>query len=80
MNKEVAKPLDLIDTYYPEDNKLREILLTHSRMVAEKALSIANHHPELNVDKTFLYESAMLHDIGIFKTNAPGICCEGDAS
>ena len=80
MNKEVAKPLDLIDTYYPEENKLREILLTHSRMVAEKALSIANHHPELNLDKTFLYEAAMLHDIGIFKTNAPGICCEGDAS
>ena len=79
MNKEVVKPLDLIDIYYPEDNELREILLIHSRLVAEKALSIAELHPELNLDKEFLYEAAMLHDIGIFKTNAPGIHCMGDA-
>ena len=79
MDKEVTQPLDLIDLYYPEENQLKEIVLTHSRSVAEKALSIARSHPELKLDETFLYEAAMLHDIGIFKTNAPGIQCHGDA-
>lgn len=70
-------PLLLIDTYYPEANKLKEILLSHSRSVAQKALSIVDKHPELQVDKSFLYEAAMLHDIGIFLTHAPGIHCVG---
>lgn len=72
-------PLSLIDTYYPEENKLKEILLSHSRSVAQKALSIADKHPELQVDKSFLYDAAMLHDIGIFLTHAPGIHCLGSS-
>ena len=59
-------PQGLIDKYYPEANELRHILLTHSRSVADKALWIADRHPELSLDKDFLYEAAMLHDIGIF--------------
>jgi len=70
-------PLDLINKYYPEENALRHILLTHSTKVAEKALSIADLHPELHLDRDFLYESSMLHDIGIFLTDAPGIYCYG---
>ena len=68
---------NIIDTYYPNDNELKHILLTHSRSVAEKAVSIAEKHPEYALDKTFLYETAMLHDIGIFLTDAPGIFCLG---
>lgn len=71
-------PVALIDKYYPETNKLKHILLTHSKSVADKALQIANKHPELNLDKDFLYEAAMLHDIGIFLTDASGIGCLGD--
>ena len=71
-------PLAIIDKYYPQENELKHILLTHSRKVAEKALDIANRHPELNLDKEFLYEAAMLHDIGIFLTDADGIHCYGD--
>ena len=71
-------PIELIDAYYPEDNARKHILLVHSRLVAEKALRIADGHPELNLDKDFLYEAGMLHDIGIFLTNAPGIFCFGD--
>ena len=70
-------PLDLIDKYYPEENALRHILLTHSRQVAEKAVSIGEAHPELGLDIPFLYEASMLHDIGIFLTHAPGIQCFG---
>lgn len=70
-------PIDLIDKYYPEENELRHILLTHSRSVADKALQIADRHPELKIDRDFLYEGAMLHDIGIFLTDADGIHCFG---
>ena len=71
-------PIDIINKYYLEENELRHILLTHSRSVADKSLWIANRHPELSLDKDFLYEAAMLHDIGIFLTDAPGIYCFGD--
>ena len=71
-------PQGLIDKYYPEANELRHILLTHSRSVADKALWIADRHPELSLDRDFLYEAAMLHDIGIFLTDADGIYCFGD--
>lgn len=67
----------IIDKYYPEDNQLRHILLTHSNSVAQKALAIANAHPELKLDTTFLREAAMLHDIGVFLCDAPGIECHG---
>ncbi len=71
-------PLKIINKYYPEDNPLKQILLQHSRDVATKALEIADKHPELNLNKDFLYEAAMLHDIGIFLTDAPGIYCKGN--
>ena len=67
----------IINRYYPKDNELRRILLVHSRSVADKAIAIANAHPELPIDKQFVEEAAMLHDIGIFKTNAPSIQCFG---
>lgn len=67
----------LIDKFYPEDNELKQILLVHSRKVADKALQIARMHPEYQLDLTFLEEAAMLHDIGIFLTDASGIQCFG---
>ena len=70
--------MEIIDKYYPEAGELKHILLTHSRSVADKALQIAERHPELHLDKEFLYEGAMVHDIGIFLTNAPDIFCFGD--
>lgn len=72
-------PLDIIFRYYPEDNALRRLLIHHSRQVAERALAVAHRHPELGLDEKFLYDAAMLHDIGIFKTDAPGIGCHGTA-
>lgn len=69
--------LAIINKYYPEDNELKHILLTHSRSVADKALWIADCHPELELDRAFLEEAALLHDIGVFLTDAPGIHCHG---
>ena len=67
----------IIDEYYPSENELRRILMVHSRQVADRCLLIASKHPELRLDKEFLEEAAMLHDIGIYRTNAPGIQCFG---
>ena len=72
------RPTDLIDKYYPAEGELKHILLEHSNAVAQKALRIAREHPELNLDARFIEEAAMLHDIGIFLTHAPGIQCFGD--
>ena len=73
-----VNPILIIDKYYPEDNQLKHILLVHSRSVADKALQIVDRHPELSLDCGFVYEAAMLHDIGIFLTDAPDIFCFGD--
>lgn len=67
----------IIDKYYPEDNALKRLLLRHSRDVADRALAIASRHPGLKLDTSFLEEGAMLHDIGIFMTDAPSIHCHG---
>ncbi|WP_099464311.1 MULTISPECIES: HD domain-containing protein [Parabacteroides] len=72
-------PLDIIKKYYPVESEAFRILVTHSRSVADKALSIARMHPEMNLDLTFIDEASMLHDIGIFKCNAPDIACYGEA-
>lgn len=71
--------LSIINKYYSENNDCKDILITHSKSVADKAIQIANNHPELNLDKDFLYEAAMLHDIGIIFTNASRIYCFGES-
>lgn len=70
-------PLDIIYKYYPADDALRRLLLKHSRQVAEKALAVCERHPDLHLDRQLVYEGAMLHDVGIFLTDAPGIFCHG---
>ena len=70
------QPLEIIDKYCKEE-KLKHILLTHSRSVADKALDIVRRHPELEVDAQFIEEAALLHDIGIVSVNAPRIECYG---
>lgn len=67
----------IIDLYYPEDTALRHILMIHSRAVMERALAICDRHRELNLDRNFIVEAAMLHDVGVFRCNAPGILCYG---
>ena len=69
---------DIIDKYYTAQNpQLRDILITHSVLVKKKALSICDSHPELNADRAFVENGAMLHDVGIFLTDAPTIYCFG---
>ena len=71
-------PVDtIIRKYYASNPALMNILVRHSEAVAQKALSIAKAHPELEADLTFLEEAAMLQHIGIVPPDAPGIECYG---
>ena len=67
----------IIDTLYPEAGKLRDILVIHSRKVADKALDIIRKNGIQEVDPKFVEAAAMLHDIGIRRCDAPRIECHG---
>ena len=69
----------IIDKYYPDDNELRAIYMKHARQVADLALAI-NLTRAVGLDPLDVEGAAMLHDVGIFGTNAPGIHCHGAAS
>ncbi len=70
-------PIKIIEKYYTVGSDLYKLLLQHSQDVAKRSLQIIEAHPELKVDKDFVYEAAFLHDIGVFLTDAPGIFCFG---
>lgn len=72
------KPIDIIAKYYKPRSKAYQILVSHSNLVTEKALKIAHQHKELLPDYSFIEVASMLHDIGIFKTNAPNLYCFGE--
>lgn len=67
----------IIDKFYPGESKLRDILLVHSRGVADLAVKVVETHPELEADSTFVEVAAMIHDIGICRCDAEGIECRG---
>lgn len=67
----------IIDKYYGENTPLRRILLLHSEMVARKALQIIEEK-NLPLDRQFVHDVAMLHDIGIVNCDAAGIECHGN--
>ena len=71
------KPEELIHRYCKDNSALENVLLKHSSDVANRALKIADNHPEFEIDRQFLYEAAMLHDIGIVYVDAPVIFCYG---
>jgi len=71
------KPIDIINELYDPESLSNKILVIHSAAVAQKALAIARGVSHMNPDYGFIEEAAMLHDIGIFLTNAPSIGCTG---
>ncbi len=68
----------IFEKYYTPGTPLYESVWRHSSLVADKALQMAQAHPELELDLEFVYEAALLHDIGVFLTHAPSIYCEGE--
>lgn len=70
-------PEEIIHSIYRQQPELETLLLTHSRMVRNKALEIIEKRGLTEIDKRFVEEAAMLHDIGIMECDAPGILCHG---
>jgi len=71
--------ISLIEKYYGDSPELKNVLLTHSRQVTERALELGRKLVEkgIDVDLKFVEEAAMLHDIGIIFCDAPRIFCKG---
>ena len=76
--KEPMDPMRIISKYYQPESLAYELLVEHSRHVVKKALEVAERVSHLSPDVEFIGEAAMLHDIGIFMTDAPEIGCFGD--
>lgn len=71
-------PYALLKKYF--DTDALQIIASHSRLVADKALRIARNYPSGELlDTGFIEEAAMLHDIGVSQTNAPMLGCHGSA-
>lgn len=67
----------IIAKYYGDNPELKELLILHSSCVARRAMMVLDSHPEIVCDRSLVYDGAMLHDIGIVMTDAPGIHCHG---
>jgi uncharacterized protein len=74
----VEKIIHILQKHYDKKSKLYEILIEHSTAVMKKSLEIAQNYGIEKVDYEFIREAAMLHDIGIYLTNAPVINCFGN--
>lgn len=71
-------PFSLLEKYYGPGTQALRIVTEHSRLVAAKAVLIAEALPaSLEIDLKFVEEAALLHDIGVCRTNSPGIGCHG---
>lgn len=66
-----------VKDYYRPGTLAFERLVRHGEQVAGKALATAARVAHLDPDVTFIQEAAMLHDIGMFMTDSPGIGCSG---
>lgn len=69
-------PLKILASYYDTSSRLYKILLTHSECVARKAIECIRRKG-IEADTDFVYEAAMLHDIGIIECDAESIDCHG---
>ena len=71
--------LSIIQRYYTPGNDDYRVLVLHSRQVADLAVKLGQRLVDKGepVDLEFVEEAAMLHDIGMCRTDAPGIHCYG---
>ena len=71
--------LSIIQRYYTPGNDDYRVLVLHSRQVADLAVKLGQRLIDKGqpVDLEFVEEAAMLHDIGMCRTDAPGVHCYG---
>lgn len=68
---------EIISNYYVLGSNIERLLMVHSEQVADLAVHLAKRYGTEKIDADFVFEASMLHDIGVFKTYAPSIFCEG---
>jgi uncharacterized protein len=71
--------ISLLNKYFAVNREAFDIVFEHSRMVAGKALRIAESLGGVQPDLRFIEDAALLHDIGVSRTFAPKIGCRGEA-
>ncbi len=70
-------PYEIISRYYDPASAAFRILTGHGELVAAKALKAAARVAGLRPDLAFIQSACLLHDIGIFLTDSPGLDCHG---
>jgi len=70
-------PITIIAQYYDPSGKAFQVLVTHGRLVAQKALEAARAVEHLRPDRGLIERAAMLHDIGMLRTYVPKLGCNG---
>lgn len=74
---EVLVWTDQLLARYLEGRSL-EIVLEHSRLVAHLALDVCTHLGLPDLDRIFIEEAALLHDIGVCRVHAPELGLHGE--
>ena len=72
-------PREILRVFYPDDTPLRRKLLAHSGQVRDEALRIAAAPAcaGMDLDLGLVSAGAWLHDIGVYRCDAPDILCTG---
>lgn len=68
---------DILKSLYFPGSRSYDLLLRHSEQVARKSLEIGQRLSDIKPDLEFIFQAAMLHDIGIGLTHTPSLGCTG---
>ncbi|MCF7795935.1 HDIG domain-containing protein [Patescibacteria group bacterium] len=71
-------PYKILEKYCKNNQKIKDILISHGESVYKKALEIIAISNIENIDLKLLKNACLLHDIGILNTNSPKIFCFGE--
>ena len=69
--------IKLIEKYYQPKSLRHKVYIPHCTAVKDLALKLAKARPGLGADLEIIEIGAMVHDIGIYLTDAPDIGCYG---
>jgi uncharacterized protein len=71
-------PTEILQRYCDSGSETYRILVAHGEQVAAKALEASEAVKHLRPDADLIRRGALLHDIGMLKTNVPELDCHGD--
>ena len=69
-------PALILERFINDNPQLLSTVTVHSECVARKAVRCLRNR-QIDADLDFVWEAAMLHDIGVVKCDAPSIFCYG---